>query len=102
MNADLINGGFELISGAMVFLHCWRLYKDKMVKGVSTLAVFFFTLWGFWNLYYYPTLNQWWSFYGGILIVAANTLWVSQIIYYTRKNKWQNTIQHSENASTTV
>jgi len=27
------------------------------------------------------------SFYGGIFIVTVNTIWVSQMIYYTRKEK---------------
>ena len=85
--ADLINGCFELFAGVFCFMNCMRLYKDKKVRGVSVIATMFFTSWGFWNLYYYPSLGQTLSFYGGIFIVTVNTIWVSQMIYYTRKEK---------------
>ena len=84
---DLVNGCFGVLAGFMVFLHCIKLYKDKMVKGVSLTACIFFTSWGFWNLYYYPHLNQWFSFIGGLLTVSVNTLWVSMMIYYITKKK---------------
>jgi len=70
-----------------VLLHCRKIIKDKEIKGVSILAIEFFTLWGFWNLFYYPHLEQWFSFYGGLFIVSANCLWVGLIIYYSRKSK---------------
>ena len=56
-----------------------------MVRGVSWMATTFFTSWGYWNLYYYPHLDQWWSFAGGVLIVVANTLWIGMMIYYIRQ-----------------
>ena len=47
----------------------------------------FFTSWGVWNLYYYPTLHQWASFVGGIFLVLGNGTWVIMAAYYERKNK---------------
>ena len=64
-----------------------KLYKEKTVRGVSWLHAGFFASWGFWNLYYYPHLNQWFSFVGGIAIVIVNTLWLIQLIYYKGKEK---------------
>ena len=87
MNADAINGAYELIGGCFLLHSCFRLLKDKEVKGVSIPSIAFFTSWGFWNLYYYPTLNQWMSFCGGILIVTANTWWLCMAMYYIRKKK---------------
>ena len=87
---DIINGSFELLSGLFVLLNCHRVIKDKNVKGVSVLAVLFFTLWGFWNLFYYPHLGQWISFAGGLIIVSANCLWVGLMIYYIRRNNAKN------------
>lgn len=84
MILDAINGSFELVAGFMVLLHCWRTYQDKNVQGVSFVATAFFAIWGFWNLIYYPALDQWLSFAGGLLIVAANALWVGLMIYYRR------------------
>jgi uncharacterized membrane protein YfcA len=85
--ADLVNGLFELLAGVFVLMHCRQLYKDKMVRGASVVATIFFTTWGFWNLYYYPSLEQWFSFVGGLGIVAANALWVGMMLYYIRKEK---------------
>jgi hypothetical protein len=84
---DIINGVFECLAGFMVLAHCKTLYKDKMVRGVNVWASIFFTSWGFWNLYYYPHLDQWMSFTGGLLIVGANFLWVSMMIYYKKQER---------------
>lgn len=84
---DLINGLFEASAGFFVLAHCRRVIKDKLVKGVSIIATIFFTSWGFWNLYYYPYLDQWLSFIGGLFIVSANTLWVILMLYYKRREE---------------
>jgi uncharacterized membrane protein YfcA len=91
--ADVVNGGFEFLAGFMVLLHCRQLYKDKIVKGVNLPATIFFTSWGFWNLYYYPSLDQWFSFFGGLGIVSANSLWVGMMIYYKRKEKREKALE---------
>jgi len=41
--------------------------------------------WGYWNILYYPSVGDWYSFTGGLFIVTANTVWVAMQIYY-RKN----------------
>lgn len=84
VSGDLINGLFELIGAAFILDHVRTLYRDKQVKGVSIVATVFFASWGFWNLYYYPSLGQWWSFLGGLAIVSANSLWIGMMIYYKR------------------
>jgi hypothetical protein len=88
---DLVNGGFEIFAGLFVLDHCRKLYKDKIVRGVSFIAVVFFTSWGFWNMYYYRHLEQIISFFGGLGVVSANCLWVGMMLYYMRKEK-QNAI----------
>jgi len=75
------------MGGFFVMLHCYRLYRDKKVKGVSSIATAYIVVWGFWNMYYYPYLQQWRSFFGGLLIVAMNTLWIFMMVYYIRKEK---------------
>ncbi len=83
--ADSVNGTFELVASAAIIGHCLRLYKDKMVRGVSLTATAFFTSWGFWNLYYYPSLGQILSFAAGVGVVLANISWLGMMIYYSRK-----------------
>jgi hypothetical protein len=87
---DLINGLFELGGGIFIALHCFKLRRQKLVRGVSVLGVLLFCLWGFWNLYYYPFLGQWMSFLGGVATVAANSTWVVMMIYYIRQERRQH------------
>ena len=84
MLADLANGTFEALAGLMVLNHCRVLYRDKLVRGVSASSTAFFFSWGLWNLFYYPQLDQWWSFFGGLVIVMANCLWLTLMVYYIR------------------
>lgn len=84
--SDLINGAYEAFGGVMIILNVLRLVKDKSVKGVNVWTTVFFTSWGYWNAFwYYPHLHQWLSFTGGLVIVAANTVWVSLAVYYARR-----------------
>ena len=80
--ADSINGFYELLGGLLILNHCRAVVRDKAVAGVSIVSTALFTTWGVWNLYYYPHLDQWASFTGGIAIVLANALWVGLMLRY--------------------
>jgi hypothetical protein len=80
--ADICNGAFEALGGLLILNHCRAVLRDKAVAGVSILSTVIFAMWGFWNLYYYPSLDQWASFAGGIVIVAANLVWISLMLKY--------------------
>lgn len=94
MSPDVINGLFEFSGGMLMFNNCRVLYKQKMVRGVSKLTTAFFSVWGLWNLFYYPHLGQWWSFAGGVSIVTFNTIWLGLAIYYSRQ-EWKKTTPSS-------
>lgn len=83
MSADLVNGLFEALAGLFVLNHCRVLRRDRAVAGVSIASVAFFTLWGVWNLYYYPSLGQSLSFFGGLFVVAANAFYVGLLLFYS-------------------
>lgn len=85
MTPDLINGIFEAGLAVMITNNIRRLYKDKQVKGVSLLTVVWVTAWGFWNLYFYPAVDAWFSFYAGIAVVLANATWLGLALYYVRR-----------------
>lgn len=88
---DLINGTLEACGALFIFLSVRKLYQDKCVRGVSWLHAGFFAVWGYWNLFYYPHLDQWFSFFGGVAIVATNTFWLAQLIYYRDKGEtWES------------
>lgn len=85
MTPDLINGVFEFVGSIALWMNVRRLYLDKQTRGVTWYTTGFFMAWGFWNLYYYPSLDQFWSFTGGVSIVTANSVWLGQMLYYKRR-----------------
>lgn len=80
---DIINGLFEFGGAAAILLSVRRVLQDKDVKGVSWWMIIFFAAWGFWNLFYYPHLDQWWSFLGGIALVLTNSIYLALLIFYS-------------------
>jgi len=96
MSPDLINGLFELCGAAFIALHIRQIRRDKKVAGVSIPAIIFFTSWGFWNLFYYPHLEQWLSFTGGLAIVVTNMVWVGYLLYYSRNPQGETEMYFDE------
>lgn len=82
---DLVNGCFEFGGACFIWFSVRKLYQDKALRGWSPLPNVYFTSWGFWNLFYYPSLDQWLSFVGGVAVVFMNALWFLLYLRY-RKN----------------
>lgn len=82
MTPDVFNGLFELAGACLLSLNVRQVWRDKVVRGVHWGATTFFTAWGFWNLFYYPSLDQWWSFAGGCAIVTVNAVWLALMLWY--------------------
>lgn len=88
MSPDLVNGLFEFSGSIMLWQNVLRLHRDRQIKGVSIGPTAFFTAWGLWNLVYYPSLHQTFSFLGGVCLVVANIVWLGQMfIYRPRSSK---------------
>jgi len=85
---DIVNGLFESCGGFFILFSCVLLYKQKKVRGVSPVHISYFTLWGFWNPYYYTFLKQQVSFFGCVFVVAVNLFWLVLLIHYIRKEKY--------------
>ncbi len=80
---DLVNGlVFELLGSVFLWMNVRKLWHDRELKGVYWYSTAFWSLWGCWNLYYYPSLGQWWSFLGGLSVFAANTCWLVLALRY--------------------
>ena len=86
INPDIINSWFKVAGGVSTWYNCVKLFRARKVQGVSVTSAVMFNTWGFWNLWYYPSLDQWASFMGGLVIVSGNTAWVTMAIYW-RHNK---------------
>lgn len=87
MTPDTINGLFEGVGAILMTLNILRLHRDKLVRGVHWSPVLFWTAWGLWNLYYYSAIEQPLSWRGGACLVAANAVWLAQMIYYLRRER---------------
>ena len=83
MNLDIINSVLIMTAGAFISASVVKLYKDKVVRGVSPIHVGFFTMYGFWHVFFFSSLNQWWSVAGGIVAITMNSIWFIMLIYYT-------------------
>lgn len=77
---DIINGLFEFVGAFFTWRNYFQLRKDRELKGIWWPLIAFMSLWGLWNLIYYPSLNQWASFAGGMALVAGNLLWILQVL----------------------
>lgn len=73
---DLVNGLFEFLGAFMILMNVRAIYRDRRLAGVHWGPTVFFTSWGFWNLFYYPHLDQWLSFTGGCALVLVNAWWL--------------------------
>lgn len=82
---DVVNGAFEMLGGLFIALSIAKLRRDKKVAGVSWLHMGFFTCWGFWNLWFYPSVGCWISTIGGVGVVGTNTVYLVMLLWYGRR-----------------
>jgi hypothetical protein len=82
---DVINGLFELFGAVMLSMNVRQILHDKQWRGVSWLPFAFFTSWGFWNLIFYPSVDCWLSFTGGLALVTVNVVYC-YLLWCYRKN----------------
>jgi hypothetical protein len=82
---DLIQGLFGFVGGLITWMNVRQVLKDKRVKGVHWIPTMFFTIWGLWNLYYYPHYGHTLSFVGGLFITLGNAVWVYLLLKYWKK-----------------
>jgi len=80
LNPDIINAAFELFGAIFTWRNALQLYRDRRILGVYWPTWVFFSAWGLWNLYYYPALDQWFSFWAGVVLVIGNLAWVAMAI----------------------
>jgi hypothetical protein len=82
---DAVNGGFEILGAPFVLLSLIKLLRERDASGVSLVTLLFFSSWGFWNLFFYSHLGQWWSVCGSVTSTLANTAWAIAVFYYRGK-----------------
>lgn len=91
MSNDIINALFEMAGAFFVCFNVAAMYRDKTLKGASVLPCLFFTSWGVWNLFFYPSLDQYWSGVAAVFLTAANAVWLVQVWYYRGAGAYEET-----------
>ena len=84
---DAINASLECLSSVFVWLSIRQLWRDKRVRGVAWSHYAFIVAWGMWNCYYYPSLGQWASFWGGVAMLFSNMTYFGMLLYYVCTEK---------------
>jgi hypothetical protein len=84
---DKINAVAEVIACIVLLPSIMRAWRMKVVQGVHWLTPAFFWSYGIWNLFYYHSLEQWWSGMAGILLATQNTVWLLMVILYTPRRR---------------
>ena len=93
---DHLNGCFETTGAIVTWFNVKRLLHDKMLMGIYWPTQAFFSSWGIFNLWYYSSLNQPFSFWGGLVLALGNITWVVLAIYYTQPNFIKDLINEFE------
>ena len=87
MLEDGFNGILGVVATSTILITIYKLYKEKLVRGISIYQAGFFMCLSYWNIYYYLHLNQLFSFYSAFVLSIASTIWVIQIVYYNAKER---------------
>lgn len=75
---DIINALFEGFGAYVAWVNFIKLRRDMAVKGVYWPVWGFFSVWGLWNLAFYPAVGAWASATMGAVLCAGNIAWTIQ------------------------
>jgi hypothetical protein len=84
-HGDIANACFEAWGAFSAIQNVRALRKAKKFVGVNLWSWAFFTVWGAWNIAYYPALHQWFSAIAGAMLAGANLTWTALAVYYSRR-----------------
>ena len=82
MMMDQINAAFEFGGAVAVIPSILAAVRDKRIMGLSIWSTVFFSAWGWWNLIYYPHLDQLWSAWAALLLATTNSVYLYLIWKY--------------------
>jgi hypothetical protein len=75
---DIINALFESFGAYLAWVNFFKLRRDLEIKGVYWPMWVFFSVWGLWNIVFYPAVGAWASAIMGAVLCAGNIAWSVQ------------------------
>jgi hypothetical protein len=94
---DQINAGFEMAGAISRTFDCVQLYRAKRFVGGSLFTAFFFLMWGFFNIVFYPSLGQTYSYLAALALTTMNALWLVMAMYFNWRIARKKGEQDGEN-----
>lgn len=86
-SGDQINASLEFAGACFRTFDCVKLFRAKRFQGGSLFTALFFFGWGVFNMFYYPSLQQTWSFVAAILLTVVNGIWILMAVVYEHRIK---------------
>lgn len=87
MTRDLINGLLETGGALITLLSVRQILRDRVMRGFHWGPTIFFTGWGVWNLYFYPSIGMPLSTVGAALLVLVNAGYLALMLRFWRGNR---------------
>jgi hypothetical protein len=84
---DLINGLLELGGALITLLSVRQILRDRVMMGFHWGPTIFFTGWGVWNLYFYPSIGMPISTAGAAALVLVNAVYLSLMLRFWNGNR---------------
>ena len=82
---ELITAAFATVSGSMLFLNLHQAIRDKDIRGVSLVTLWFFTTYATWMVFYFWYLGQYWVVIPAIVNLVANASYLALATTYKRR-----------------
>ncbi len=93
-NGDLVNSGFELVGGILVWTNVRRLLRDREVRGVCYCVQAFFAAFGTWSAFFYASLAQHASLFAALVLASGNITWVILAMRFAWRPKCHRRMDH--------
>jgi len=75
--ADAITTFFQTGASIFLCLNILQLKRDRELRGVSIWTIAFFTVWSYWGIFLFYSLDLFWSMVSNAVMAVAYTVWLA-------------------------
>ena len=79
---DIINSGFQFFACFFIWFSIASVFKNKSSLGVSKWHIGYFFAYGVFMIFYYLSLDQYFSLVTNVLVVISNAIYLGGVIKY--------------------
>lgn len=78
---------FFALCSVVGFSNVWKLYKDKMVCGVSLFPSVIYASTNAFEVAYFAYRHEWLTAGGAVLMCSGTTTWLVMALHYRRQSR---------------